>query len=258
MSIGIICVSLPGIDLNKLFKKKINKNTQDVRKSYDARYTQEVICAKNGAMSNKASQIKFLIIQRKHSYSYVEFIRGLYNNKNLTIMFDYMSNDEKELIRTKTFEQLWDEFWIVKQNHKQFQKEYYKSKIKYEELKNKSSFIKFAQSDGCEDKIIKYILFSPILNMCTFINSSFIHKKLFEENEIIKKTEEYKKTYYIYLISFFLYDIPNIIISGLLLQKYDKKLDFVTLTFIAKSFLTIILSSLSFLKKIGWIKFNKN
>ena len=129
---------------------------------------------------------------------------------------------------------------------------------KYEELKNKSNFIKFAQSDACEDKLIKYILFSPILNMCTFINSSFIHKKLFEENEIIKKSEDYKKTYYIYLISLLILEIPNILVSGYLLQKFDKKLDFVTLTFIVKSFLTILLSSLSFTIKIGWIKFNKN
>jgi 8-oxo-dGTP pyrophosphatase MutT (NUDIX family) len=62
---------------------------------------------------------KFLLIQRKHSIAYVDFIRGKYsfNDINFLIMLlENMSNEEKQNILTKNYIDLWNELWINRGN----------------------------------------------------------------------------------------------------------------------------------------------
>ena len=87
-------------------------------------------------------KIKILMVRRKHSLNYVEFIRGKYelneikNNK----IFELMTIDEINRIKLYNFDLLWNELWNETATHKIYMKEYNLSKIKFEELKNNNFY----------------------------------------------------------------------------------------------------------------------
>lgn len=89
---------------------------------------------------------KFLMVQRKDSLHYVEFIRGKYNVKAKTYimdMFTLMTNDERQAIATHTFETLWQTLWCksISDDSKSFSKEYKDAYEKFNMLK-KGYFIR--------------------------------------------------------------------------------------------------------------------
>lgn len=91
-------------------------------------------------------KIYFLLICRKHSLNYVDFIRGLYNlndEEKLIKIFNLMSNDEinKIKINKNNFDKLWFDMWKTTANNKQYISEYKKSKQKFTELVKKNIFI---------------------------------------------------------------------------------------------------------------------
>jgi len=60
------------------------------------------------------NKLQYLLIKRKHSLGFVEFLRGkypLYNYEYLLNIFNEMSNYERNLIKTSTFEELWFYLW---------------------------------------------------------------------------------------------------------------------------------------------------
>ena len=55
----------------------------------------------------------FLLYQRRDTYEYIEFIRGMWETiDEVKIFFSLMSNEERRRIQNHTFEELWDDFWI--------------------------------------------------------------------------------------------------------------------------------------------------
>jgi len=95
---------------------------------------------------NENSNIKFLMIQRKNSLGYLEFIRGRYdetNNQNINYIFEQMTENEINDILTKDFDCLWNDLWDVNNiKNKNHYKEYMTSRQKFYELKlNKSDII---------------------------------------------------------------------------------------------------------------------
>ena len=81
--------------------------------------------------------IQLLMIRRKDSFGYIDFIRGKYTLNNLghlIIMINEMSLEEKEKILTCSFETLWTEMWH--ETNLQFKGEEYLSKKKFESLKD--------------------------------------------------------------------------------------------------------------------------
>lgn len=72
-----------------------------------------VICYK--VTNSVPVSLKYLMIQRKDTLCYVEFLRGKYEieNKDYIIkLFENMTSTERELVRTSTFENLWTTLWI--------------------------------------------------------------------------------------------------------------------------------------------------
>ena len=66
-----------------------------------------IIIFRKHPMNNK--NIQYLMIRRKHSYGYIDFIRGKYTYQNTTHLkhlIDEMSLSEKNYITTKKFEEL--------------------------------------------------------------------------------------------------------------------------------------------------------
>ena len=97
------------------------------------------------------NKIKFLMVQRKHSLGYIEFMRGRYNVENINnikYLLEQMSPEEIQAINSKNFDFLWNMLWnnnpistnsIGKKRH---YKEYILSKQKFYELKmNKNKIL---------------------------------------------------------------------------------------------------------------------
>ena len=85
----------------------------------------------------KKTKIEFLLIQRKDSIGYVEFIRGRYKLNEIDYLkriFSEMTYEEISRIKKYDFNKLWEELWMT-ENNKQYKTEYENSKIKFDELK---------------------------------------------------------------------------------------------------------------------------
>ena len=85
--------------------------------------------------------IKYLMIRRKNSFGYIDFIRGKYmanNLEHLEVLFNEMSLEEKELIRHNNFDTLWKTMWGIQESGHQnkFKGEEFTSQKKFETLKN--------------------------------------------------------------------------------------------------------------------------
>lgn len=136
ISCGIICFKLDCIPLNKIETFFYNKfiNIEDF--NYDnINYYNKINFHRN--------DIKFLMIQRKHSLSYIEFIRGKYdenNNEKINSMFELMAENEINNIKNNDFDHLWDTLWKETAKSKSFIKEYNNSKNKFNFLKNNNLF----------------------------------------------------------------------------------------------------------------------
>lgn len=90
-------------------------------------------------INKKFHDIKFLLVGRKYSLGYVEFIRGKYNPNNINAiryLFEYMLEHEIKMIGTHTFEELWDKFWLNEEKKSYYKKEFIESQIKFNQLKD--------------------------------------------------------------------------------------------------------------------------
>ena len=100
-----------------------------------------IICYK----IDENNEIKFLMIQRKDSLSFMEFIRGKYELTNLEYIKQLLLNmtiSERDMINTLNFDDIWNYLWIQNENNvSKNNKEYFESKSKFNSL-NESNFIK--------------------------------------------------------------------------------------------------------------------
>jgi 8-oxo-dGTP pyrophosphatase MutT (NUDIX family) len=81
---------------------------------------------------------EYLMVQRKDSLCYVEFVRGKFDIENKLYIFKLFSNmtvNERSNIASLTFEELWKQLWQV-DDCNAFQREYNDAKVKFELLKN--------------------------------------------------------------------------------------------------------------------------
>lgn len=84
-------------------------------------------------------KIKFLMIQRKDTMGYTDFVRGKYTNSDnlrdeiIKVCLNEMTSKEKENLLNKSFDQIWSDLWI---NHdsKCFKNEYEHAKRKFQNL----------------------------------------------------------------------------------------------------------------------------
>lgn len=95
----------------------------------------------------EVDEFKLLLVQRKDSIAYIEFIRGKYSITNTTKLFSILENITKtELsnILNHDFDYLWNTLWssnIDKTSLKKFEKEYCSSFKKFNLIKSRSNSI---------------------------------------------------------------------------------------------------------------------
>ena len=136
-SIGIVCIKLEDITQKDYILEKLENLDKPFNILKHNNQTNKFITLLN-KFDNK---IKFLMIQRKHSLGFLEFIRGRYNvsdYQSIIKLFELMTEHEIELIKTKEFDDIWLYVWKKTAHLKVYEDEYKKSKEKFELLKYKN------------------------------------------------------------------------------------------------------------------------
>ncbi len=88
-------------------------------------------------------EIQFLMIRRKETLGFIDFMRGKYNLQNkeyIQNMIMQMTDNEKELLKIKTFSELWEKIWGNCNISNQYKNEENSSKDKFVQLKNGVTF----------------------------------------------------------------------------------------------------------------------
>ena len=129
---GIILVNLNNINLHI----NHNNNIQIKNRIYN-------ICPQNYKdlenLSTYMNNIKFLLIQRRHSIAYMDFLRGKYKIDNIdqiNSLFQYMNPLEIKSLGEKDFDVLWREMWNNDASRVNNMKEYNMGKNKFNQLKS--------------------------------------------------------------------------------------------------------------------------
>jgi 8-oxo-dGTP pyrophosphatase MutT (NUDIX family) len=144
ISLGIICVkiNIKDLELNQIlnYSKKIQNNylfsLEEINKLKKLKKNML-----NLDLNNYDNFIEYLMIRRKHSLNYIEFIRGKYDLNNIEYLeniINLMSNEEKQKILNNDFYFLWNELW---NESKKNSNEYKESEYKFNLLKN-GTFVK--------------------------------------------------------------------------------------------------------------------
>lgn len=131
ISCGIICFKINNLPMHKIEKFLFNKyiNIEDYNYNHIDYYNK---------INFHRKDIKFLLIRRKHSLSYIEFLRGKYDENDINKiinMFELMSEKEVINIKNNNFDYLWNDLWKNTANSKTFLKEMILSKNKFNNLK---------------------------------------------------------------------------------------------------------------------------
>jgi 8-oxo-dGTP pyrophosphatase MutT (NUDIX family) len=117
ISVGIICIKtiFENFNINNIiaYSKKIQNKylftNEEIIKLKEIKKIFDLI-----DFSNFDKYIQYLLIRRKNSLNYVEYIRGKYDLNNIDYIektLNLISNDERELIKTKDFDYLWKDLW---------------------------------------------------------------------------------------------------------------------------------------------------
>lgn len=138
-------ISSWGIILVRCYNDKLENNTRistDLKQS-DNDEGIKINSAKDlELVSRNMDLIKFLLVRRKHSLGYTEFIRGNYKKDKIDgiiYLFQQMTPEEIKNIAVKSFDELWDDFWGTDTRKKMFnKKQYTESKENFESLKYKN------------------------------------------------------------------------------------------------------------------------
>jgi 8-oxo-dGTP pyrophosphatase MutT (NUDIX family) len=131
-SIGIICLKINDI---KVRNKLITNLSLDNSKLNITLIKYNIL----NIIQKNFDKIKFLLIRRKHSLGYLEFIRGKYKiteEDKILSLLSIMTPFEKDKILSKEFDELWTDIWRKTSYMQIYQTEYTRSKKKFKSLKN--------------------------------------------------------------------------------------------------------------------------
>ncbi len=99
-------------------------------------------------------EIKYVMIQRKDSLSFMEFVRGKYNQNDfhyIKQLIDYMTENEKILLLENSFDTIWNYTWCQSsQNSFKHTKEYIESKSKFDYVINNINFVNILKSNNAK------------------------------------------------------------------------------------------------------------
>jgi 8-oxo-dGTP pyrophosphatase MutT (NUDIX family) len=143
-SLGIICIKVNDKIKEDLKSKLVHDGLFDISKNIIIDIIQNLSISneknQNEENQNKEkNNINYLIVRRKHSLGYIEFIRGRYETDNLETVYHLirqMTPSEIKDIKTKEFKDLWEEVWKKTSYNKLYLKEMEDSLEKFNFLKD--------------------------------------------------------------------------------------------------------------------------
>ena len=112
------------------------------------------------------NEIKYIMIQKKDTISYIEFIRGKYDINNLSyliLLFSKMTYQEKHQLNTQHFKEIWGNLWSNTSNDSKFQREYNRSLQKFDKIK--TGFML-----ACLDGTMKFVDIKYLFSISPFIS----------------------------------------------------------------------------------------
>lgn len=80
--------------------------------------------------NRSGKNIHYLLIQRRDTMEYIEFIRGKYKHSLLPTYFSLMTREERSRIMNHNFDALWADLWINKTS-RSYREQYIKAKERY-------------------------------------------------------------------------------------------------------------------------------
>jgi len=139
VSYGIILAKLDKGD--EITQKQI-EDICDINNNVDiTNKVSGIRCMNNSELnmfSLNKNKVKFLLIQRRHTLGYGEFIRGRYlveNIDGIIFLFQQMTPVEIEKINNSDFDTLWEEFWLDPEKKIKFMDIYSNAKTNFQLLK---------------------------------------------------------------------------------------------------------------------------
>jgi ADP-ribose pyrophosphatase YjhB (NUDIX family) len=118
---------------HKLNKKKYKKRCKPIAVEPITSYGL-ILFSKNKIEENKS--ILFLLYQRRDNFEYMDFLRGIWTSETQILnLFSLMSCDERERIRNYTFQELWDDLWVVL-DCRIYREGFLKARKKYESIRD--------------------------------------------------------------------------------------------------------------------------
>lgn len=142
ISLGIVTMHIEGISIsfNMILNmcKRIqhqylfeNDEIQELKRMYES--------LKNLKVGDLDQMIKYLMIRRRNSLSYVDFIRGKYDLDDYEYIYNtllMMTLEEQDKLLTSTFEELWSDLWAIPLQSIHYNNEFMESKQKFQKLKD--------------------------------------------------------------------------------------------------------------------------
>ncbi|AYV77232.1 MAG: NUDIX hydrolase [Barrevirus sp.] len=177
-SYGIILLSFDETIINQKLKNTVIKNFCNRGSNYNFKIDEPTGINISGPEDLELfcylkNTIKFLLMRRKHTLGFLEFVRGRYavdNIDGIIFLFKQMTPEEIKLIATKPFDYLWDAIWGNKINKTVYHGEYVMSKEKYSKLKNDEDNTSNSSSNSNSNNSIA--------------NNNFLNLKFYTDNVV--------------------------------------------------------------------------
>lgn len=213
-SLGIICLKLNEEDTKKYVDELVHKNIFDISQNIIIDILKNLPNTNDNILKYK-NHIEYLIIRRKHSLGYIEFIRGRYELDNSVTIFHLISQmtpTEIECLKTMSFKEIWEEVWKKTSYNKLYIKEMEESMEKFNKLKEQKFFEQELKNDYSEpewgfpkgrrnpnEKNLKCALREFYEETGILKNNLIVLNKLFPLQEVFYGTNgvQYKHIYYV-------------------------------------------------------------
>lgn len=168
-SIGIVCLSTDDAVVHNILKTQFTLNSPPAngvrfgsnKASVNIQKTNSYYLGETSELTpirKYIDKIKFVMIQRKHSLGYIEFIRGKYSvddYQHIIHLFQQMQQKEIDNIAEWEFERLWVDLWKETSTLKMFKNDFETSRAKFYELKNASHATRSSDADTAKSDIAK-------------------------------------------------------------------------------------------------------
>jgi 8-oxo-dGTP pyrophosphatase MutT (NUDIX family) len=216
-SLGIICLKISEEHTKKCIEELVHKEAFDINQNIIIDIIKN-IQKNNGSdenIVNYKENFEYLIIRRKHSLGYIEFIRGRYDISETSTIFHLISQmtpNEIECLKTQSFKDIWEEVWRKTSYNKLYIKEMEESMDKFNLLKERKFFEQELKNEydtpewgfpkgrrNPNEKNLKCALREFYEETGILKNNLIVLNKLFPLQEVFYGTNgvQYKHIYYI-------------------------------------------------------------